>query len=152
MTSVPESDLKDLRERYSRLLEFCDLLEGIADGLPNDFSRAHCQMLASSVAALVLTTHVIEDQVLMPLLLASDHTGLRMAAERLRQEHEFDDQAAMEVEEALHDLLLGRSRMSPDATGYLLRSFFESVRRHVSAEQDLLCLLEDITPANRSLH
>jgi hemerythrin-like domain-containing protein len=152
MTSVPESDLKDLRQCYSRLLEFCDLLEGIADGLPNDFPRAHCQMLASSVADLLRATHVVEDRVLMPLLLASDHNGLRMAAERLRQEHEFDDQAAMEVEEALNDLLLGRSIMSPDATGYLLRSFFESVRRHVNAEQNLLYFLEDITPTNRSLH
>lgn len=152
MTPNGEVDLNSLRDRYSRLLDICNLLEGIADGLPNDVPRTQCQMLASSVVEQVRATHAIEDRVLMPLLLASDNAGLRTAADRLRQEHEFDDQAAMEVEEALNDLLLGRSIMSPDATGYLLRSFFESVRRHVHAEQDLLHLLEDITPTNRSLH
>ncbi|MCP8885455.1 hemerythrin domain-containing protein [Devosia sp. XJ19-1] len=152
MTPNGEVDLNCLRDRYSRLLDICNLLESIADGLPNDVPRKQCQVLASSMVEQLRATHAIEDRVLMPLLLASDNAGLRMAAERLRQEHEFDDQAAMEVEEALNDLLLGRSIMSPDATGYLLRSFFESVRRHVHAEQDLLHLLEDITPINRSLH
>lgn len=152
MTSLRKVDLNNLRDCYSRLLDICDLLEGIADGLPNDVPRAQCQVLASSVADQLRATHAVENRVLLPLLLASEHAGLRNAANRLRQEHEFDDQAVMEVEEALHDLILGKSVLSPDATGYLLRSFFESVRRHVHAEQDLLFLLEDITPTNRSLH
>ena len=152
MTSIRDADLNSLKDCYSRLLDICDLLESIADGLPNDIPRTQCQMLASSVVDQLRATHAIEDRVLMPLLLASEKFGLRTSAQRLRHEHEFDDQAAQEVQEALHDLLMGKSLLSPDATGYLLRSFFESVRRHVHAEQDLLCLLEDISPTNRSLH
>lgn len=152
MTPTQDADLNGLRDCYSRLLEICDLLEGIADGLPNDIPQAQCQLLARNVVQQLQTTHAIEDQVLIPRLLTSDLPGLRHAAERLKQEHEFDNQAAMEIEEALNDLIAGRTVLSPDATGYLFRSFFESVRRHVHAEQDLLYLLEDITPTNRSLH
>ena len=152
MTPIGEADFTSLRDCYSRLLDICNLLEGIADGLPNDVPRRQCRLLASSVVEQLKATHAFEERVLMPRLMASDNTGLRLAAARLRQEHEFDDQAAREIEEALHDLLGGRRMMSPDATGYLLRSFFESVRRHVHAEQDLLYLLEDTTPTNRSLH
>ena len=152
MTSIRQVDLQALRDCYGRLLDICSLLEGIADGLPNDVPQNQCRMLAESVADELRATHTIENRVLMPLLLASEHASLRQAATRLQQEHEFDDQAAMEVEEALNGLILGRNALSPDATGYLLRSFFESVRRHVYAEQDLLSLLEDEGPAKRPLH
>lgn len=152
MIMTLNSELDGLRECYSRLLDICNLLEGVADGLPNDIPRAQCQLLANSVVKQLRATHALEDRVLIPLLLASEHAGLRQAAERLRQEQTVDDQAALEIEETLNDLMQGKSVLSADATGYLLRSFFESVRRHVHAERDLLDLLEDLGPARRALH
>lgn len=152
MTSMQDTDLADLRNCYARLLAICNLLEGIADGLPNDIPRVHCQMLADSLVNELEITHTIEDQVLMPRLLATKLPSLRQTAGRLRQEHELDKQAAMEVEDSLCDLIVGGNFLSADATGYLLRSFFESVRRHVHAEQNLLHMMEVIAPNNRSLH
>jgi hemerythrin-like domain-containing protein len=147
-----DTDLTGLRDCYSRLLDICTSLEEVADGLPGNVPIAPCQMLARTVAEQLVTTHAREGRVLMPRLLASGRAGLQRVAERLRQEHDFDHQAAMEIEEALRDLIWGRSVLSPDAIGYMLRSFFESVRRHVYAEQDLLELLEDIAPTDRVVH
>ena len=58
----------------------------------------------------------------------------------------------MEIEEALLDWAGGIPGLSPDAIGYLLRSFFESVRRHVRTEQDLLLLLFTPPPPADSVH
>lgn len=58
----------------------------------------------------------------------------------------------MEIEETLLDWAGGVPGLSPDAIGYLLRSFFESVRRHVHTEQDLLLLLFELPLPVQSLH
>lgn len=144
--------LDALKNCYERLLEACDMLELIADGLPGSVPLALCNRLVVSLVRLVTETHVQENQVLLPMLLASERAEMRQAAERLRQEHDYDDQVAIEVEEALVDLVSGRSVLSPDATGYLLRSFFESIRRHVYAEMDLLSLIVNVAPRGGHLH
>lgn len=144
--------LDALKHCYERLLDACDMLEQIADGLPGSVPLAQCNRLVGSLVKVVADTHVLENQVLLPMLLASERPEMRLAAERLRQEHDYDDQVAIEVEEALVDLVSGRSVLSPDATGYLLRSFFESIRRHVFAEMDLLSLIGDIAPRDGHLH
>src|SRR5690606_22465415 len=104
------------------------------------------------VISVLSQTHRIESEVLLPILERSSRAEIRHLATRLRQEHDFDGQAAMEVEEALLALGLGTSTLSADALGYLLRSFFESVRRHVHSEQDLIFLLSDLPPSSESLH
>ena len=72
---------------------------------------------------------------------------MRHLAIRLRQEHAFDSATALEIQDALTALATGTPALSADATGYLLRAFFESLRRHVHAEQDLIILINDITPS-----
>lgn len=152
MTRTQNPELASLRGAYSRLLDICDLLEAIADGLPNHVPQARCQMLAQGIVQQLQATHSLENAVLMPLLAASAHAGLRQAAERLAQEHTVDEHAAMEVADVLKDLVAGRNALSADATGYLLRSFFETIRRHVHAERELLDLLEDLRPMRGSVH
>lgn len=141
-----------LDQCYQRLLATCDALESLADALPGPVSADQCQKLADDAITLVAETHRLEEQVLLPLLATSTRRELYKVAERLRQEHAFDSQAALEIEEALTGLVSGRPILSADATGYLLRSFFESVRRHVHAEQDLLMLITDRNSTGRSLH
>lgn len=145
-------ELNALKECYSRLLDICDRLEAIADGLPGNLPLADCRWVAAHVVEEVTRSHALEERVLLPMLLASDRKEIRLAAGRLRQEHEFDNQAAIEIEEGLADLVAGGNTLSPDATGYLLRSFFESMRRHVYAELDLISLMKDMPPTSRSLH
>jgi len=137
------TELAALKDSYAQLLGVCDRLETIADHLPSMVPPAECGRVADAVVDVVRMCHSLEDRVLLPMLLASDRAEIHLAAERLRQEHVFDHQAAHEIKEALEDLVAGRSALSPDATGYMFRSFFESVRRHVHAELDIIALMSD---------
>ena len=58
--------------------------------------------------------------------------------ERLRLEHVEDECFAEEVQYELMLLGQGRPVLAPEATGYMLRGFFEGIRRHIRHERDLL--------------
>lgn len=137
---LPNGGTRALELSYEELLEVCDLLEGIADGLPQADARA-CIAVADRIEPLLERTHGLEEDILFPLLAASGRQELHHTVMRLRQEHLSDSCTAIEVTDALHDLAIGRSALSPDATGYLLRSFFDSMRRHVHGEVELLRLV-----------
>ncbi|WP_137152733.1 hemerythrin domain-containing protein [Devosia sp. FKR38] len=148
----PASPLNRLRSRYEDLLGVCDELEAFADGLPGVVPATLCAQLIRRLADALSATHREEEAVLLPVLSSSTQVGLRNVATRLRQEHVFDSQVVMEIEESLLDWVAGAPGLSPDAIGYLLRSFFESVRRHVRSEQDLLLLLFEGMPPAGVLH
>lgn len=126
-----------LERNYRKLLEACDGLEAIADSLPRPDLRV-CVATAETLEPLVDATHRIEEAVLFPLLTASGRPELLETMTRLRREHLVDSSTAGEVSEALQQLAVGQSGLSPDATGYLLRSFFDSMRRHIHGELELL--------------
>lgn len=135
------SEAGNLLTHYRDLLTLCDALELVADDLPRPPAAGHCRRLAASLAATLAATHREEEQVLLPLLALAGRPALGQLASRLRREHDADSLAASEIGEALMALAEGGSILSADATGYMLRSFFESVRRHVHAEQDMIALL-----------
>lgn len=135
-----------LNRCYADLLHVCDLLEAVADGLPNNVSPTHCGQLATEIVDLLARTHREEEAILLPLLAASFRPELRQLAHRLRQEHDYDDDAVIEVREALLAIAAHQPLQSADATGYLFRSFFESLRRHVRADRDLLAIFSNFTP------
>lgn len=141
-----------LNRCYTDLLSICDALEAVADGLPNNVSATQCTELATEIVDLLALTHREEEAVLLPFLASSPRPELRHLARRLREEHDYDDDAVIEVREALLALAARHPLRSADATGYLLRSFFESLRRHVRAEQDLLAIFTDLTPPRGTLN
>jgi hypothetical protein len=136
---LPSFRIEALELSYQGLLDLCDLLEVIADGLPDADGRL-CIGTADALEPLVAATHVLEEEVLFPMLAASNRSELKHTMARLRREHLSDSYTAEEVSEALHSLVAGRPALSPDAIGYLLRSFFEGMRRHVRGELELIRL------------
>lgn len=132
-----------LHQCYSDLLDMCDKLEAVADGLPDNVPPAYCAWLASEIVDLLARTHLQEEAILLPLLSGSPRPELRQLASRLREEHDYDDDAILEVRDALLAIAARQPLHSADATGYLLRSFFGSLRRHVRAEKDLLAILAE---------
>jgi hemerythrin-like domain-containing protein len=136
---VPISRTEQLERNYRRLLDLCDTLEAIADSLPHPDARL-CLVTIDALEPLVEQTHELEEYALFPILIASGRLELEQTVARLRLEHLSDSSSASEVSEALHALVAGRPMLSPDAVGYLLRSFFDSMRRHVRGEIELLRL------------
>lgn len=136
---LPNSRTGPLERSYQQLLDLCDLLEAIADSLPHP-DAGLCIATADALEPLVELTHVLEEDVFFPILAASGRPELNRTVARLRREHLSDMATAGEVSDALHDVVTSRSTLSPDAVGYLLRSFFDGMRRHVYGELELIQL------------
>jgi hemerythrin-like domain-containing protein len=66
---------------------------------------------------------------------------LRATVDRLLRENEEDLCYAEELQETLRELGDGRRTVSTDALGYMLRGFFESRRRHIELEREILSAL-----------
>ncbi len=81
-----------------------------------------------------------EETSLFPVLLhwQSLNGEVRNTIERLKIEHQVDQCYAEEVEEMLRSYGEGRPQFTADAAGFMLRGFFESMRRHIAFEQQML--------------
>lgn len=121
-------------------LALCDELEAVADSLPRDIDQQRCLTLARAICPTVARAHLLEENILFPALHRrwSNVPGLAETLERLRFEHYEDMCFAEEVHDAL--LSVGRGEPTPSAAaiGYMLRGFFEAVRRHIAFESELL--------------
>lgn len=136
---LPYRTTEPLEQSYQQLLDLCDLLEAIADSLPHP-DAGLCLSAADALEPLVELTHGLEEDVLFPTLMAANRPELNQTVERLRREHLSDMATAGEVSDALRGVASSSSPLSPDAVGYLLRSFFDSMRRHVHGELELIQL------------
>lgn len=136
---LPNSPIEALELNYQGLLDLCDVLEIIADNLPHADARL-CLTIADTLEPLVDATHDLEEEAFFPMLAASNRDELKQTMARLRQEHLYDSSTAEEVGEILRAMATSRPALSPDAIGYLLRSFFNGMRRHVRGERELIQL------------
>jgi len=125
-----------LRDAFERQLALCDSLETIADSLPGRLDRQACLHLSRLIGPLLKQVHAAEEQLLFPEVAAA--LGDPSIIETLRLEHIEDECFAEEVQYELLLLGQGRPLLTPEATGYMLRGFFEGIRRHIRHEQDLL--------------
>ncbi|HEV7416891.1 hemerythrin domain-containing protein [Tianweitania sediminis] len=129
-----------LKRCHKDMLDLCRELEAIADSLPDAVDRQQCLQVARSVCRTVADAQKVEETMLFPALerLSSTLTTMPATLERLRFEHYEDMCFAEELQETLLALGRGDRGLSPEAIGYMLRGFFESVRRHVAFERELL--------------
>lgn len=146
---VPQSRRLALEQNYQSVLDLCDVLEAIADALPHADMRL-CMNTAEIVEPMIEATHVLEEDVLFPILAASKRREINQTMERLRQEHLSDSSTAEEVSDALRSISMGSPTLSYDGIGYLLRAFFDSMRRHIRGELELLHMLVP-EPENRTV-
>ena len=121
-------------------LALCDQLEEIADSLPDRVNRQKCLYAAAALAPMIRKVHQFEEELLFPklaVLMIGEPTSAK-TLERLRFEHCEDECFAEELTEALLDLGRGRENINVEATAYMLRGFFEALRRHIAAEQEIV--------------
>jgi hemerythrin-like domain-containing protein len=131
----------ELQHAFDRQMSLCDLLESIADSLPERLDRQQCLHVARLIAPLIRQAHLAEEQLLFPQV-ATHHAEGAEVIERLRLEHVEDECFAEEVQYELLQMGKGQPVLAPEATGYMLRGFFEGVRRHIRHEQELLSCMQ----------
>lgn len=135
-----------IERAHAGLHGLCDLLEQVADSIPERIDPATCAGLGDTLLPLLRDIHQFEEDVLYPL--AVHRLGatqqIRSTITRLQYEHCEDLCFAEELSEALCDLGRGKAPENPEATGYMLRGFFEALRRHIAFERDhLLCVMRE---------
>lgn len=140
MTGESKIEMLDrLAQAHAEQDALCMALEEIADSLPDDVDRQRCVRTARALGTLMQRWHALEEEVVFPELErgARDPVIHRMI-KHLKLDHCSDQYLAEEVQIALFELGEGEPNLSPDAVGYVLRGFFEGLRRHIAMERDVL--------------
>lgn len=110
-----------------------DLLESVADSLPDAVNQASAALAASLLRDSVVRRSTLEEAALFPLIEAQMPAGspVRRAVGLARREQRDCAGRAIELAEEL-DLLASRGRArNADALGFMLRAFFDGLRRHL---------------------
>lgn len=123
---------------YASKISLCDDLEAIADSLPGHVDRLHCLNVASRLLPALRQSHRYEEQVLFPAFERGRAASLRSnrSVQRLKTEHIYDEGAAEEITDALMWIGHGGDVANPEALGFMLRAFFDTVRRHIAFERE----------------
>ncbi len=140
---------RTMTENHECLMALCAALEAVADSLPNNVDRQQCLLLSRALGPLLYRAQELEEKQVFPALLDLGRPRLDLAGtiERLRIEHQIDLCYAEEVQEMLKSYGEGHQVIAPDTAGFMLRGFFESLRRHIAFEQELLAPLLDLASA-----
>ena len=144
------------RSAHEEQLRLCTELEEIADSLPAKINRQKCIYAAKALGPMIKDAHHYEDTVLFPVLesRAPRSPDLDKTLARLKFEHFEDECFAEELAERLLLLGSGRAGINMEATGYMLRGFFEGMRRHIAFEHDYftaLGLISSSSPSGQQL-
>lgn len=117
-------------------LELCNILEAIADDLPEIADRDRATV-AMDVLRRGMAGHArLEDELLFPLLRQRCDAAPELLGfiAQLEQEHANDQEFAHEIAEALDDLVQSGRASNGEMLGYMLRGYFTAQRRHIEWE------------------
>ncbi len=129
-----------LMAAYQEQLALCQQLEEIADSLPNNINRQQCLFAAKALGPLIQGVHHYEEKVLFPWLetVLTARPELVETLNRLKFEHCEDECFSEELVDTLTRLGANDRTVNIEATGYMLRGFFEGIRRHIAFEKEHL--------------
>ncbi len=145
---ISPTEIENTMHEHCQLqLDLCEKLEILADSLPHRIDTLDCFHLARILYPELKSSHNFEEQQLFPALapLTRNDRALAASLERLLCEHWEDESYSQELTDTLTDWAKGRHPRNPEASGYMLRGFFEGLRRHIAFER------EHIVPMLRKL-
>jgi hypothetical protein len=123
-----------IQHRHAAKLVLCDALERIADALPGPVDRHLCLTVAARLVPLVRDAQRYEEEAVFPLFAIDDQ---RIASvRRLEAEHVEDETLAGDLTESLLSIGHGARIENSEALGFMLRAFFEALRRHIAFERE----------------
>ena len=131
---------EQLSTHHDRQRDLCTSLEDIADSLPGTANRQACLVISRLIYPTVKAAHVFEEQELFPYLQnrAEPQSALEASLERLRFEHWEDESFAEELSECLRNFAAGDRADLADTLSYMIRGFFEGLKRHMAFEKEHL--------------
>ena len=134
--------------------EICCALECLADGLPEVTDLRLARALITVLEPSWMEHVSFQDEALFPILLRRHHHSrdLAVSLDRLRRDHMEISDRNREVSEQI-ELLLAGDEPDPEMFGFMLRSAFDSRRRHMESELVLVeaYLPSMLTPAERTI-
>jgi len=140
----PSSPLQEMLLLHEGKLALCGALESIADSLPNRFERLTCLAVANTLLPLIRRAHQLEETNIFPAYDALSDTAARSGStQRLRSEHVEDECFAAELTEILFKIGHEGAVGDAEVFGFMLRGFFEGMRRHVAFESEHIAPLID---------
>lgn len=127
-----------LQHHLQEQARFCDRLETMADRLPDAIDERDCLLMAQNVVPLIKRAHDFEERIVYPLLLSLPDTAedLKSSIERLKFEHLGDEEFAGDLGASLRQFVTNRGATNVESLAWMLRGFFESVRRHIAFERE----------------
>lgn len=128
----------DLARTHAAKLKHCDALEEIADALPAHIDKRKCLILAATLVPLLQESHSYEETYVFPAFEQGTQNvdAARQTTRRLKTEHIQDECAAQDLSDILFAIGHGAPIKNPEALGFMLRAFFESMRRHIAFERE----------------
>ena len=140
------SALREIVLGHDEQIGLCKTLERIADALPNSVDPALCRAAAGTIHRVMTRVVQVEHEALALDLAERGPRrvlDLTPTIERLLRENAEDLSYAEELQETLRELSNGHHTLSADALGYMLRGFFESRRRRIALEREILTAMVD---------
>ncbi|MGI9402628.1 MAG: hemerythrin domain-containing protein [Rhizobiaceae bacterium] len=143
-SSQIRADLAELAERLSWHISMqsslCGRLEEFADSLPAGIETRECVLLARCILPVLKRAHQFEEKTLYPAINNAFENDIEIARtiERLRFEHWEDESYADELGERLKELISDPEKCNVESLAYMLRGFFEGLRRHLAFEREHL--------------
>jgi hypothetical protein len=142
--NVQQQLTKEFRNHLSCQESLCERLEQLADSLPDAINVQESLYVAQSLLPTVMLTHRFEEDRLFPLLRGAHNAStLPHTLDRLGFEHMADEEYARDITLSLRAYIAGGRTGNADALAWMMRSFFEALRRHIAFEREhVLPLLE----------
>lgn len=125
---------------HQKLLGMCDCLERLADELPAISNKQECLLICRDIFPMIKSAHEFEENTLFPLLNKHEKRNdtLEKNLERLRYEHWEDESFAEEISEVFRAYLNKQDPKEAEKLAYMLRGFFEGIRRHIAFEKEYI--------------
>ena len=115
--------------------DLCRRLETLADSLPSQVDTWAAMILAKQLQTTLRRCHRLEERVVFPLLLRKD-SRIQTVLDRLRQEHQEDEDHARDIHDSVHAFVTAAHRQDAERLGYMLRCMFMPLRRHLAFDCD----------------
>jgi hemerythrin-like domain-containing protein len=129
----------DMAHAHEEKLRLCAAIEAIADALPSQVDRVQCLRIANQLVPLLRHCHQYEEETVFPAFErfeGPDREARAASVRRLRSEHVEDECAAQDLSEVLLKVGHGATIDNPEALGFMLRAFFDTLRRHIAFERE----------------